>query len=100
MGLLDDVVGTAVRRTEDTLTYRAGDAVSSTAIKGAGKLLGKGKDDAAKPLDRCPKCKAKVDPDAKFCPKCGQPLVVTCAGCKVDYPLGTKFCKQCGAKLA
>lgn len=100
MGVLEDAVENAARRAKDTLSYRAGDAISNAAVKGVEKITGKESGEGIKKPDKCPKCKAKVDPDAKFCPKCGQPLIVTCANCKVDYPLGTKFCKQCGAKLA
>lgn len=101
MGLLDDAVGNIVRRTKDTLTYKAGDVVADTAMKGAGKIVGKakGEKDVAAKLDKCPKCKAKLEADAKFCPECGQALIVNCKKCNVDYPLGTKFCKQCGEKL-
>jgi len=97
MGIMDDALGNIVNRTKDSLSYKAGDLITGSAIKGVGKLAGKAK---GTPQDKCPKCKAKLEPDAKFCPACGQALVVTCTKCNAAYPLGTKFCKQCGGKLA
>ena len=101
MGLLDGVLDTAMRRTKDNLTYKAGDVATSAVTGGAGKMLGKlkGEKDVAKRLDKCPKCKAKLEADAKFCPECGQRLVTNCEKCTLEYPLGTKFCKQCGGPL-
>ena len=100
MGIMDDALGNIVNRTKDSLSYKAGDLISGTAIKGAGKIANKVAGGKSIVLDKCPKCKAKIKPDAKFCPDCGQALVVTCTKCNVVYPLGTKFCTQCGGKLA
>jgi predicted RNA-binding Zn-ribbon protein involved in translation (DUF1610 family) len=50
-------------------------------------------------LEKCPKCKAKLEPDAKFCPECGFRLIVKCEKCNIEYVIGTKFCKQCGEAL-
>ena len=82
MGLIDDAIGTVTRRTKDTLTYKAGDAVSDAALKGVGTIVGKAKGEkgATGPLDKCPKCKAKLEPDAKFCPECGTHMVTRPVG--------------------
>ncbi len=93
MGLLDTLVDSTARRVQNDLTWKAQNKISKSATDTVDKLTGKDKQ------RQCPKCKAKVDPDAKFCPKCGQPLAVTCSKCNISYPLDTQFCKQCGQKL-
>lgn len=99
MGVLDGVLDTILRRTKDSLTYKAGDVATDVVVKGAQKgLEATQKKGAPKILDKCPKCKAKLEPDAKFCPECGYKLIVTCEKCAIEYPIGTKFCKQCGEK--
>jgi predicted amidophosphoribosyltransferase len=49
----------------------------------------------------CPKCHGTVDANARFCPMCGQQLVVVnrCLQCGVDLPVEAKFCMVCGAKV-
>jgi uncharacterized membrane protein YvbJ len=49
----------------------------------------------------CPKCKADIAEDAKFCTKCGLPIVreIVCPKCEGLNSLDSKFCKQCGASL-
>ena len=46
----------------------------------------------------CPHCRAETQPSAKFCPECGQALIVnlTCERCGAQAPAGTKFCPECG----
>lgn len=96
MGILDGVLDTVVRRTKDNLTYKAGDVATDTVVSGVKKGVGATQKGSTKPLEKCPKCKAKLEPDAKFCPECGFRLIVKCEKCNIEYPLGTKFCKQCG----
>jgi len=50
----------------------------------------------------CPKCKANVPANAKFCPECGAALSATveCPSCHQSNPAGSKFCANCGTKLA
>jgi membrane protease subunit (stomatin/prohibitin family) len=50
----------------------------------------------------CPHCRAETQPSAKFCPECGQALIVnlTCERCGAEAPAGTKFCPECGNKFA
>jgi predicted RNA-binding Zn-ribbon protein involved in translation (DUF1610 family) len=101
MGLLDGIADNVIKRTKDNLTYRAGDVATSTVTSGIRKGMDAVKKEPgpAKPLENCPKCKAKLEPDAKFCPACGFRLIVKCEKCNVEYPLGIKFCKQCGEAL-
>ncbi|MFA6530102.1 MAG: zinc ribbon domain-containing protein [Candidatus Micrarchaeia archaeon] len=101
MGAIEDAVGNIFNRTKDTLSYKAGDVAASTVIGGVSKGVGKitGAKETVKKLVKCPKCGAKLEPDAKFCPECGYKLIVVCAKCNVEYPVGTKFCKQCGEAL-
>ncbi len=49
----------------------------------------------------CPHCGAEAAHSGKFCPECGQPMIVniTCARCGTDSPSGTKFCPECGNNL-
>lgn len=66
-------------------------------------------------MSRCPNCKKKITPDAKFCRKCGtkieEPIIETAATTKVvdtkicvacgykQNSLSAKFCRKCGEKL-
>jgi predicted RNA-binding Zn-ribbon protein involved in translation (DUF1610 family) len=101
VGIFDGILDTALKRTKDSLTYKAGDVATDTVISGIKKGIDATKKEkgAAKPLERCPKCKVKLEPDAKFCPECGFRLIVKCEKCGIEYPIGTKFCKQCGEAL-
>lgn len=101
MGWLDDAVGNVLNRTKDNLSYRAGDAATGAVLGGINKGINKvkGEKDAPKTLEKCPKCKAKLEPDAKFCPECGYKLIVNCEKCSIEYQIGTKFCKKCGEAL-
>ena len=49
--------------------------------------------------EQCPKCKAAVKPGAKFCPECGTSLQAACPKCGVSVSAGTKFCPDCGSKI-
>jgi membrane protease subunit (stomatin/prohibitin family) len=46
----------------------------------------------------CPACSQPVTKDAKFCPHCGQQLLVVkkCPYCGEDLPLSARFCSTCG----
>jgi len=97
MGLFNDLKRTITGEVKDEITYEARDAARGTINKGIEKIK-EGKS-TTKSLTKCPKCKAKLEPDTKFCSSCGHKLFVNCKTCNVDYPVGTKFCKQCGGKL-
>ncbi len=47
----------------------------------------------------CPKCKARVDENSAFCPKCGQNLTNACKACGKAMPPGATYCPSCGAKV-
>ena len=48
----------------------------------------------------CFYCSARIAPDAKFCPSCGQSLEPKkCSRCATVNQLGNKFCSDCGEKL-
>ena len=97
MGMLDGVLDKILSRTKDNLTYKAGDVATDTVVSGVKKGVdATKKEKRAKPLEKCPKCKTKLEPNARFCPECGFRLIVKCEKCGIEYPLGTKFCKQCG----
>ena len=51
------------------------------------------------PAAVCPQCKAECAADAKFCEKCGAPLVKTCPQCGAQLSADAQFCKDCGKKL-
>ena len=55
----------------------------------------------------CPKCGTLNAPDAKFCYKCGAPLIDTaapgkkiCAGCSTANEAAFQYCLKCGLKLS
>jgi uncharacterized RDD family membrane protein YckC len=54
----------------------------------------------------CPKCGTVNTPDARFCLKCGQPLLdiaapgqKTCKGCGTANDAASQYCLKCGLKL-
>ena len=52
--------------------------------------------------DRCEKCESPLAPDAKFCAACGEPVGVTettCSNCQSKLPPGARFCTQCGDRV-
>ena len=53
----------------------------------------------AENLIECPKCKAKVKENAKFCPECGEKLGAACPKCGNPVKPNAKFCPECGEKL-
>lgn len=98
VGILEDIVGRIFNKAKDDLTYKAGNVASDTIAGGVGQGVNKikGEKGEIKTLEKCPKCKVKLEPDVKFCPECGFRLIVKCEKCNVEYIIGTKFCKQCG----
>ncbi len=48
--------------------------------------------------NKCPRCGENVTAEAKFCPACGVNLKETfaCPHCRATLPPGTKFCPSCG----
>ncbi|MFZ0450230.1 MAG: SPFH domain-containing protein [Desulfatiglandaceae bacterium] len=50
---------------------------------------------------KCPKCHSTVAEDARFCPMCGQQLIIVnrCLKCGADLPAEAKFCMVCGEKV-
>lgn len=48
----------------------------------------------------CPRCRAAVPADARFCPACGSPQWRNCAHCGASNQPGDRFCKGCGKSLA
>jgi membrane protease subunit (stomatin/prohibitin family) len=50
----------------------------------------------------CLGCHNEMASDARFCPRCGKPAVVTirCLKCSADLPPDSKFCAKCGSPTA
>jgi membrane protease subunit (stomatin/prohibitin family) len=49
--------------------------------------------------DRCENCEAPLSPDAKFCARCGDPVGATersCPNCQAKLTAGARFCMECG----
>ncbi len=61
----------------------------------------KGGASAVKDAVLCPKCRAEIAADARFCASCGAPVArsIQCPGCKTEVPAGAKFCMGCGKNL-
>ena len=53
-------------------------------------------------MRKCPQCGKNVTVQAKFCPACGVNLKTTlaCGHCNAALPPGTKFCTNCGEAVA
>lgn len=49
-------------------------------------------------VSACPDCRQPVSKEAKFCPSCGQQLLIfrKCAECGKNLPPSARFCVQCG----
>ena len=94
MGFTDDFIN----KVKNEVSWKLGQEASSGISKVASKIF-----DRKAPEDKAPKCpkcgKQIVDAGLKFCPECGQKLLLTCSKCNIDYPIGTKFCTQCGEAL-
>lgn len=48
---------------------------------------------------KCPKCRANLPNNAKFCLECGTKLENRCPKCGTNNSLDAKFCLECGEKL-
>ena len=50
---------------------------------------------------RCPKCKEATWGGLKYCPHCGESLIISCSGCEASwrYLYEYKFCPSCGIKV-
>jgi membrane protease subunit (stomatin/prohibitin family) len=55
----------------------------------------------AAPQVNCPKCHAQINAHARFCPQCGNQLILEnkCPQCNKDLPAEAKFCMSCGTKI-
>lgn len=108
-----DIMGDARYQTSrgyDVLEKAAGSdgAAGSVAAAGVGLGLGIGATQTVGNMMKqsmadkagviCPKCGHNVK-DAKFCPNCGNKVILECGKCKKAVPLGTKFCPDCGNKI-
>ncbi|UCG39679.1 MAG: SPFH domain-containing protein [bacterium] len=51
--------------------------------------------------DPCPHCKTPLPGDARFCFRCGTPVVLgqVCASCGRDLPADARFCHHCGQEV-
>ncbi len=79
------------------LQMGAGVALSSTMMK---EMNASKSGDVKSEKITCPKCKAQVKANAKFCPECGNKLKeVYCKACGAKAAPGAKFCSECGEKL-
>ena len=47
----------------------------------------------------CPKCKAQVDMNDRFCTNCGYNLKLECPNCGFKIGDGDRFCTNCGYRL-
>ena len=69
-----------------------------STLETGGDSAGKG---ALPEGDPCPQCKAALPGDARFCFRCGTPVVLgqICGGCNQDLPADARFCFQCGQEV-
>ena len=53
-------------------------------------------------VSKCPQCGKNVTAQARFCPACGVDLQTKhlCGHCQTPLPPGTKFCTKCGEPVA
>jgi len=61
-----------------------------------------GKDASPAPSEEtCPQCRASLPGDARFCFRCGTPVVrgQVCASCGQDLPSDAHFCHRCGQEM-
>ncbi len=96
-----------VRQTIQTSGQEMTVTLTSAAVKPAGQAppTPKPASQVSEAQMHCPKCKAVLDADAKFCPQCGTKIVrpeipTVCPKCNTKLPPGAKFCPTCGEKIA
>ncbi|HOI94060.1 MAG TPA: SPFH domain-containing protein [Syntrophobacter fumaroxidans] len=60
------------------------------------------KSEAEPSVYTCHACRQVIPKDSRFCPSCGQHLVIfaQCAECKSDLPPNARFCPSCGRAVA
>ena len=46
---------------------------------------------------RCLSCDRLIEPDSRFCPGCGTPVIAPCAACGAELTADARFCASCGA---
>jgi predicted amidophosphoribosyltransferase len=53
-------------------------------------------------MNKCPQCGKNVTVQARFCPACGADLKarLACSHCQTPLPPGTNFCTKCGERVA
>lgn len=112
-------------RSFDTIESAAGNSGSNSApLMGAGMGLGMGLGlggpfgnafgsmaneitfEHKKAEVSCPKCKAMVPEEQRFCGQCGYDMklkaeekkALLCSGCNAELKAGMKFCSECGKK--
>ncbi len=44
----------------------------------------------------CPRCGTLADKTARYCPNCGEILLIKCPDCRHDIPLSAHVCPNCG----
>lgn len=51
--------------------------------------------------DPCPQCQAQLPEDARFCFRCGTPVIrgQVCGSCGQDLPADARFCHRCGQEM-
>lgn len=49
---------------------------------------------------RCASCDSNNSEGAKFCSRCGVPLLVRCPACGASGPASAKFCSECAAPIS
>lgn len=75
-------------------------AVVGTQIGGVAAVM----DATPEATKICPKCKAQVKENQKFCPECGEKLIlpqknsdlISCVHCGAEISVNSKFCSECG----
>jgi uncharacterized OB-fold protein len=85
---------------EQAASIQAQVAVEQVREKARGQDQTQGLDLKAPLAAQCPKCSAKVKPNAKFCSECGTAIGAAakkfCAECGGELATGAKFCVGCG----
>jgi predicted nucleic acid-binding Zn ribbon protein len=47
----------------------------------------------------CPSCGEPIEPDDRFCGKCGTAAILSCPSCGAERAPDDRFCGKCGASL-